>query len=57
MSHYRHEEESLGYDIPEEQLEDEVGCYYPGRCCMPGYHLRGECAEAPVEYRDPQEAA
>lgn len=47
MSHYRDEEDALGADIPEESLEDEVGCYFPGRCAVPGPHIRGACFIAP----------
>lgn len=49
MSHYRDEEDALGADIPDEREEllDEVGCHYPGRCVVAGPHLRGECTPYP----------
>jgi len=25
---------------------EEEGCCFPGRCCMPGYHMRSECHTA-----------
>lgn len=36
--------------------DDEEGCCFPGECCMPGYHLRGEChtAEMAQQYFDEQ---
>lgn len=43
MSHYRREEEALGADIPDDGLDDEVGCYYPGRCAIPELHVRAAC--------------
>lgn len=43
MSHYREEEDAVGADIPDDALEDEVGCHYPGRCAVAGPHLRSEC--------------
>lgn len=48
MSHYREEEEALGADIPpeREELPDEIGCHYPGRCAARGLHLRSECTPA-----------
>jgi hypothetical protein len=32
--------------------DDGTGCCFPGRCCMPGEHLRSEChtAEMMEEY-------
>lgn len=26
--------------------ENTVGCIFPGRCCMPGEHLKSECCTA-----------
>jgi hypothetical protein len=26
--------------------ENDTGCCFPGRCCMPGEHLRSECHTA-----------
>lgn len=30
----------------EDFADDDVGCCYPGECCMPGEHIRSECHTA-----------
>lgn len=43
MSHYRLEEERPGADIPREELDDEAGCLFPGRCAVAGLHTPASC--------------
>jgi hypothetical protein len=33
-------------DWLDEDEEDEWGCEFPGKCCMPGDHMRSECYTA-----------
>lgn len=35
--------DELSYDEPDEDLEHEIGCDFPGQCLMPGEHMRSEC--------------
>ena len=39
------EDEDFGRDCDtgERDEMDEEGCLFPGECCMPGPHVKGEC--------------
>jgi hypothetical protein len=34
------------YLPPQTRWEDEIGCLFPGECCMPGEHRKSECHTA-----------
>ena len=37
---------TIGSDYEGEPQEDEIGCCFPGECCMPGEHFKHECHTA-----------
>jgi hypothetical protein len=45
MSHYDDYDDE-DYRTPEARWEDEIGCLFPGECCMPGEHHKSECHTA-----------
>jgi len=43
---FAHDEQDLQDGLDDEREtedDDQIGCCFPGTCCMPGEHLRSEC--------------